>query len=332
MRLFAIISKTQMKILNRNSSTKEWTAPTCPREALPSAIVSGYSEFMPQKPLLLLSFFTTLGLILGCASSPRGDRASLSMTEPPLRPQKVHELPPEENSEPSPQDLTETLPVWSYSGVTGPESWGRLREEFSLCEQGREQSPINLIWSPPKKADNLFIPNYQKQPLKMIHTGWTLRLPIDGGSSAKIHGEEFELKTIHFYTPSEHRISGREYPLEIQFHHESSQGQKVVVASLAEVGTEHLELRKILSQPLQTINHEYIAPIDWAPEELLPKEQTHYKYKGSLTTPPCTEGLLWVVFNTPIELSQEQLVTLRTLVRPNNRPLQPLNSRKVENY
>ncbi len=222
---------------------------------------------------------------------------------------------------------------WSYEGEGGPESWGELDPKFSACSQGQSQSPINLKWTSPKEGGKLEFA-YHDSKLKVIDNGHTLQFNYEQGSKVSINGEEYDLLQMHFHTPSEHTISNKSYPLEVHFVHKDALGRLAVVGVMfketkandstidALWGFVPSEKNKEIEIPDFTLN----------PMKLIPSKHTFYHYSGSLTTPPCSEGVIWNVLNTPINISKSQIEAFRSLYSKNNRPVQPLNGRSVVNY
>jgi len=228
----------------------------------------------------------------------------------------------------SPQDIW----GWDYSGERGPQAWGTLNPKYKTCREGQEQSPINLVWQKPTSKRPLKV-NYRQGQATIINAGYTFRLELTAQSSIEFRGEHFTLEKIEFRTPSEHTLSEKSQPMEIQFYHRSSNGLKqVVMAAFATTGTDSQWLEMLIeissSQPKFQSSNSF--PFD--PSQLVPDRLTFYQYSGSLTHPPCLEGVQWVVLNTPIKMGVQQLEKLQSLFGANNRPTQPLNNRKITNY
>jgi carbonic anhydrase len=217
---------------------------------------------------------------------------------------------------------------WSYSGKTGPENWAKLSPEFSDCA-GRNQSPIDLkdfveAQLPPIKI------NYQPGQ-QVINNGHTIKVNYaGGGGSIEIDGITFRLLQFHFHAPSENHINGKSFPLEAHLVHASDSGELAVIAVMFDKGDENLELGKIWSVMPKDIGGK--APLARAAKayNLLPEERAYYRFSGSLTTPPCTEGVRWLVMKMPLTASAKQIEEFEKVMHhPNNRPIQPLNARTV---
>lgn len=217
--------------------------------------------------------------------------------------------------------------AWGYTGDKGPEQWSSLSPEFSLCGQGRSQSPINLVWKKPQKGGPRVDYNYTESTATVENTGSTAKIKLSGNNQMLINGQAYNLEMIDFHSPSEHQLSGTPLSLEIQMHHKSMNGDKVAVVSLFAIeGRENALLREVLGQLQGGSGFQLNA------SKLLPPRKSFYHYMGSMTTPPCSEGVEWLIYNTPMELSREQIMAFRTLFPQNNRPVQPVNGRKIQNY
>jgi carbonic anhydrase len=223
--------------------------------------------------------------------------------------------------------------LWGYEGLIGPAMWGDLDPKFKLCKEGKEQSPIDLIWKRPPQKGNTLQFSYKESPFMIVDNGHTVKLSVGPGSTVKIQGEVYELWQLHFHAPSEHTISGKSYPMEVHLVHKSAQGELAVVALMVAEGMSNMTLEKIWNyMPREKHKRTMVESVKINPIGLFPKPKTHYSYKGSLTTPPCTEGVRWVVFNTPVEFSRGQVDAFEALYKNNNREVQPLNTRAVTNY
>ncbi|WP_013324879.1 carbonic anhydrase [Gloeothece verrucosa] len=218
--------------------------------------------------------------------------------------------------------------IWNYSGDQRPARWGELSQCFVTCSNGKTQSPINLSSAIPEEGSNLVF-NYQDTPLTIINNGHTIEVEYASGSTVTIGNKEYELKQFHFHAPSEHTIKGTVKPMELHLVHKNQNKEIAVVGILIEQDEKHPIIEKIwpyisLEQGKKKIPNVTINAIDF-----IPKEQSYYKYIGSLTTPPCTEGVNWFVFKQPIQLSAEQIKQFRQIYQLNARPVQPLDQHKI---
>ena len=220
---------------------------------------------------------------------------------------------------------------WSYEGNTGPSSWGRLNPEFSLCGNGKRQSPINIEESQTLRgpAEALQF-QYSASNASVVNNGHTVQIDVSGDNNLTVRGSTFRLVQFHFHTPSEEQVNFRSYPLDAHLVHRNSEGQLAVVAVLFDVGATNPLIQKVWTyMPLDTNDRVNMPTGLLDLNEVLPKDQRYYQFIGSLTTPPCTEGVLWMVLKQPVPISREQLRLFTQLFPRNARPVQPLNGRPV---
>ena len=217
---------------------------------------------------------------------------------------------------------------WSYDGKTGPEHWGDLDPTYVLAKNGKHQSPIDIRSS---QSANLPEINFEYKPsrIHLIYNGHTIQENEDPGSFEIIGNRRYQLQQFHFHSPSEHTVDGKHYPMEMHLVHKSATGSVGVVAVFIEEGKHNQAF-----DPAWTVLPDAESPrrdlnmtIDTL--ALLPKDHSYYQYFGSFTTPPCTEQVNWVVLKTPISLSKQQIERFRSVIKDNNRPVQPLNDRRV---
>ncbi|MFI6425758.1 carbonic anhydrase [Promicromonospora sp. NPDC050880] len=213
---------------------------------------------------------------------------------------------------------------WSYEGDEGPDEWGHLADEFAECEQGDAQSPIDL----PEHAGQKLAqhPRIESSPTvgESVDTGHTVQLVPDGDASrVEWKDETFDLAQVHFHVPSEHTVEGEPADAEFHFVHTAQDGQALVLGVLAEEGDENAAWQPFIDGAAAPGATD--LPIDVA--AMLPEDPTFEEYAGSLTTPPCTEGVEWVVYHTPVELSADQIEALEAAYADNARPVQPQGDR-----
>jgi carbonic anhydrase len=225
------------------------------------------------------------------------------------------------------------MPHWSYTGAFGPQFWGNLDEKYALCKSGKNQSPINLVWKKPEVEGSSLALNYKETKLNIANSGNGLEIKLDAGSFLNHNDKMYELKSIDFHNESEHQLSGKSFPVEMHLMHESSDGKKAIISVFFKQGKEHSVFSKILSKLPANKGAEVSEPsFVYTPSVLLPSKLHHYSYMGSLTTPPCTEGVQWLVLNTPVEISPAQIDKIKSVYAGNKRPIQPLNARSYQNY
>ncbi len=219
-------------------------------------------------------------------------------------------------------ETTETAEkaVWGYEGDQGAENWGDLSAEFATCKTGKEQSPIDLPAADAAKTVDVTT-NYASQSAKIVDKGYTVQADFAEGASFTSGDTTFNLLQMHMHTPSEHTVTGKSYPLVAHFVHQSGEGEFGVLGILFEEGEANASLQTIIDN----VGGE--ADVDIA--AMLPSALTAYNYPGSLTTPPCTEGVNWHVVTTPVTASAEQIEALNGMMKNNARPVQPLNERTL---
>lgn len=215
---------------------------------------------------------------------------------------------------------------WSYEGEGGPEHWGELSPEFKVCELGFEQTPINLKTGIRSQLSGV-VPSFQPMPLKIVNNGHTIQVNCAPGSNSIIDGQKFDLLQFHFHHPSEHQLSGQRFDLELHFVHKSAAGQLAVLGVFFRPGAENPSLAPIFAAMPQEATPETDTGQTIVLDDLLPLNRSFFRYQGSLTTPPCSEGVLWSVFHEPIEASPAQIQQFASLFPNNARPIQNLNRR-----
>jgi len=218
---------------------------------------------------------------------------------------------------------------WGYSGHEGPKHWGEMGEAFKACSEGKNQSPIDLMnfieaeLSPIQFA-------YKPGAKEILNNGHAVQVNYEGGSSIAIDGHEFELKQFHFHSPSENQINGKSFAMEAHYVHADKAGNLAVVAVMMEEGEANTMIDTLWKSMPEKSGDKYGLPGGLNASDLLPKKGDYYRFNGSLTTPPCTEGVWWLVMKEPVSVSKEQVEKFaHAMHHPNNRPVQPVNARPV---
>ena len=227
---------------------------------------------------------------------------------------------------------------WSYSGEAGPDTWAKLSPQYRLCGSGGLQSPIELSQyelSTPSEASF----QYTAETLRIarhghvadvLNNGHTVQIDVREDSYLMIGNTRYQLLQVHFHAPSEHAIAGQRFPMEMHLLHRSPAGELAVVGVLIRKGAQNPAFEEIWARLPAKVGdraHHEDATVD--PSDLIPREHRWYRYTGSLTTPPCWEGVLWLVLTDPIELSEQQIASFTRLYDGNNRTIQPRNGRPV---
>ncbi|AZN36146.1 carbonic anhydrase [Iodobacter ciconiae] len=220
---------------------------------------------------------------------------------------------------------------WGYEeGNTGPSSWGNMSPSFSLCTEGKEQSPINITTSYAQEMEKIKF-SYGMSRITVLNNGHTIQLNIDPGSFIEIMGSKYQLLQFHFHTPSEEAIGGIRYPMVAHLVHKSEEGKLAVVAALIQQGTQDNPLIETLWDKMPSEHNETrtFDKLTYSPAALLPLDQSFYTFMGSLTTPPCSEGVRWLIMKNPLSISARQIARFRKEFPMNARPIQSINARNV---
>ena len=218
---------------------------------------------------------------------------------------------------------------WSYSGPKGPENWGSLSAEYSTCSTGKQQSPVNIVNPQPVSSPDAAA-EYEGNSAKIFNNGHSVEALAENAGSFAFAGKDYELEQVHYHAPSETEVNGKKYPIEFHFVNAASDGSVAVFAQFVTVGAQNSAWEPFISAAATApLTHETAAPIslDWA--KLTASANKSYRFMGSLTTPPCTEGLQWVVASKPITMSQSQINQLTAIYDGNDRPIQALNGRSL---
>lgn len=224
--------------------------------------------------------------------------------------------------------ISATGPHWEYSGEAGPENWAKLSPEYGACA-GKNQSPINLSGLIDVKLKPIAF-SYKAGTTEILNNGHTVQVNAAEGSSITVDGIQFDLKQFHFHAPSENLINGKSYPLEAHLVHADKDGNLAVVAVMFNAGTASAALEKAWAQMPKNSGDKVDLSAKLSPLDLLPKNRDYYRFNGSLTTPPCSEGVRWLVMKHPASASKEQIETFAHVMHhPNNRPVQAVNARPV---
>ena len=220
-------------------------------------------------------------------------------------------------------------PHWGYGGEHGPEKWGDMEAGFSACKLGKEQSPIDI-----RNATKSALPaldfKYTKSSAEVVNNGHTIQVNLVDGGVLNLDGVPYKLVQFHFHAPSEEKIDGKAYSMVAHLVHKSAEGKLAVVAVLLTVGRANAALDPVFKNLPQTEGSKKTLGANLNAAELLPAARGYFRYVGSLTTPPCSEGVRWQVLKQPVEVSKAQIAAFRKLYNMNARPVQPLNDRKVE--
>jgi carbonic anhydrase len=216
--------------------------------------------------------------------------------------------------------------------------WGKLDPDFSICGDGASQSPIDFSSVAASGSPDVTL-KYSPQELRIVHhehsadvinTGHSIQVNYAGADTLTLGGDDYTLTQYHFHSPSEHTVDGKHYPMEMHLVHRSADNRLAVVGVFIEEGRRNAAFDPIWSSlPRERGKEIHLEGVKVNVDDLLPGDHSTYRYEGSLTTPPCTEGVTWMVFVTPVQLSAEQIEAFRAVLKGNSRPTQSLNGRKV---
>lgn len=214
--------------------------------------------------------------------------------------------------------------TFGYFGDIGPAHWSELSPDWGACNNGELQSPVNLKDLSKhgfERGHNLSI-NYGETTGEIFNNGHTIEVETEGENVLILRGVPYQLTQFHFHTPSEHRVSRRGYDMELHLVHAGADGSNAVIGVFLKRGSSSGALAPIFSALPDTLNvHEPLdQPFD--PKDFLPKSRDHYRYVGSLTTPPCTEGVRWIVMSRPVTLSDEDMAQFAQRIHFNARYVQ----------
>ena len=221
-------------------------------------------------------------------------------------------------------------PHWGYEGEAGPEHWGHLDHAFTTCIEGKNQSPIDITETTKGNSDNITF-NYKASPLKVINNGHTIQVNYEKGSSISVSGKEYELLQFHFHSPSEHTIKGKASDMVVHLVHKSKEGELAVIGVLLEKDKGNTLVQTVWNNiPKKEGKENTVKGITVNAADFLPGNRSYYNYSGSLTTPPCTEGVNWFVLKTSVTVSETQVAKFKSIFKKSVRPVQPRNGRTVK--
>ena len=221
---------------------------------------------------------------------------------------------------------------WSYQGSSGPMMWGKLSPAYRACSKGLQQSPVDIRRAHLNQVLKPIEFHYVAGPVTLENTGHTVEVHVDPGSYIIADGVRYDLVQIHFHHPSEHTVNGDLSDMEIHLVHRSADGKLAVLAVLLSENADfaNATLATLWAQmPTQSGHTEKVTEMV-NPGGLIPSDRGYWTYIGSLTSPPCTEGVRWFVFEQAISISRSQYDAFANLYKNNSRPTQDLHGRKIQ--
>ena len=218
---------------------------------------------------------------------------------------------------------------WSYEGETGPQAWAKLSPEFAKCGSGERQSPIDIRDGMKLDLEPISF-EYRPSNFKVIDNGHTIQANVSGWNAMRVMGRRFRLVQFHFHRPSEEAIDGRQFEMVVHLVHKDSEGRLGVVAVLVEGGARQPAIQAVLNNlPLEK-GEEVPAATNLDLTQILPENKKYFTYMGSLTTPPCSEDVLWIVMQQPVQASADQLNLFSRIYPMNARPMQAAGGRTIK--
>lgn len=224
--------------------------------------------------------------------------------------------------------LTQASPHWAYQGHHGAAHWAELDPAYEQCGMGQRQSPVNIDHTTLADLPALNF-HYGTVVPTIWNNGHTVQVNVPAGQTLEVGGETYELLQFHFHLPSEEAVHGHRYPMVAHLVHKNTAGQLGVVAVLIEPGSANAALASVFAHLPRAGEHITVDELTLDLGALLPKTLGYYSLTGSLTTPPCSEGVNWMVLKQPVQLPAAQVAAFRRLIGTNARPLQALNGRTV---
>jgi len=222
-----------------------------------------------------------------------------------------------------------TPPHWSYSGPDDPKHWGKLGPAYAACALGHTESPINIAHAEMADLAALKL-DYQPTSLNIIDNGHTIQVNVAPGSTLTVGDKTYTLKQFHFHHPSEEHINGKGFPLVAHLVHQDSEGHLAVVAVLYQGGLANPLIDTLWKNiPAEKEKAQDASSVTIHVQDLLPADHGYFTFAGSLTTPPCTEGVTWYVLKSHATVSPEQVAAFAKIYPKNARPIQPTNGRNI---
>ena len=282
-------------------------------------------ELIPVDPMDRLR--ERLATRLGARSTPPlGQEAVFRVT---TRPAAEDAKPASRHVALAPREHVPAEVDWAYEGAGAPESWAKLKPEYALCAKGTRQSPIDIQGGIRVQLEPVAF-DYKAGLARVVDNGHTIQVAVAPGSTIEVMGRRYELQQFHFHRPSEERVDGRRFEMVVHLVHRDAEGRLAVVAVLLERGGAQPVVQNVWNHlPLEKGDEAAVrATLD--PTGLLPDDRAYYTYMGSLTTPPCSEGVLWMVMKKPVTVSAEQVAIFSRLYPMNARPVQAASGRLIK--
>ncbi len=218
---------------------------------------------------------------------------------------------------------------WGYKGDSGPKNWHKLDPKYVMCKAGKNQSPIDVANSIGAELEPIQF-TYEKPATEILNNGHAIQVNVSGGNTITLAGREFELKQFHFHAPSENLIDGKPFAMEVHLVHVDKDGNAAaVIGVMFDKGNKNQVIETLWKQMPQKTGERQEISTEVHPMDILPEEKDYYRFNGSLTTPPCSEGLWWLVMKDILTVSNQQVEAFDHVIGANNRPVQAINARPI---
>jgi carbonic anhydrase len=218
---------------------------------------------------------------------------------------------------------------WSYEGEAGPANWGKINADWAACGTGTRQSPIDLRDGMKVDLEQITF-DYRASGFNVVDNGHTIQVAVGMGNFITVQNRSYELVQFHFHRPSEERINGRGTEMVVHLVHKDSEGKLAVVAVLLERGAQNSMIQTVWNNlPLEK-NDTVTPSVTLDVNDILPARRDYFTFMGSLTTPPCSEGVLWLVMKQPMPASPAQMALFSRLYPLNARPTQAGGGRVIK--
>lgn len=219
---------------------------------------------------------------------------------------------------------------WEYKGEHGPAHWSEIKADYATCGTGGLQSPIDI-----KGAKTAELPaiqfDYKDSPFKIVNNGHTIQVNFAEGSSITVDGKQYKLLQFHFHTPSEEAINGKRHDMVAHFVHKSDDGKLAVIGVLLDKSvTGSKAFATVMDRmPTEAGEERSYSNVTINPADFMPANKAYYSFAGSLTTPPCSEGVKWMVMKEQVKVPAKEVKAFQSIYKMNARPLQPSNNREI---
>jgi carbonic anhydrase len=267
--------------------------------------------------------------LVAARSAETKDHHSSAETESPATVQHAETKPADETTAEGKPAPIRSVP-WSYSGSAGPEKWAALDPAWRVCGTGKQQSPVDISAT---YTDRKSLPvNFQYHPsrISLQHTGRTIQGEFNTlANHIMFEGERFDLIQVQLHAPAEHRLQDATLPFELHLVHRTETGKTAIVAVLFQIGESNKALAELFRLMPDSPGHFSADAVTFNPVTAIPKKRAYYTYQGSLTAPPCTEGVTWIVMQQLLEISVAQQKKFVEVVGKNARPIQGIGSRRI---